>query len=174
MFTAMKNFGVVSAVSLLGMTSIAYAEVPRISDISVETSYSAAQDTNAAQAFPQITEDLRTAIAARVPMSDDGGDPRISVDIRRISLNGNTMIPETGEFNEIQGVVSISSQDRSIGDVSFQVNVAALPADVSAPEGFILIPPSTGEYYSVMINGFADRVAVELEGVNTSGDGVTR
>ena len=63
-------------------------------------------DTNAQALFPQITNDMKLAIANLVPQSDDASDPIIHVDIRKIALNGDTILPESAEFNELEGVVS--------------------------------------------------------------------
>ncbi|APE43584.1 hypothetical protein BOO69_09295 [Sulfitobacter alexandrii] len=175
MFNNMKKFGLAAGVSLFALTSsVTAAELPLISEIDVGTTYAAATDTNAAEKFPEITTDLQAAIAERVPTSTDAGDPRIKVDIRKISLNGNMMLNEAGEFNELEGVVSIMDPTTSSSNRSFPVSIAALAADTPVPEGTYVIQPSTEDFYDVMIAAFADRVAIELGNVNTSGDTVTK
>ncbi|GLT09807.1 hypothetical protein ACFQFQ_11085 [Sulfitobacter porphyrae] len=176
MFNNLKKLGLAAGVSLLALTSYANAaDLPPISSIDVGTTYAAATDANAAEKFPDITTDLQEAIAKRVPTSSDAADSRIRVELRKVSLNGNTMLNDAGEFNELEGVVSIESDDgSSTGSRSFPVSIAALSADTQAPEGTVLIQPSTDDFYNVMIGAFADRVAEELGNVNTGGDTVTR
>ncbi len=175
MFDSVKKLTLAAGVSLIALTAAASAqEALKISKIDVEASYSAAQDSNAASFYPDIAIDLRTAIAERVPTSDDAGDPTISVDVRKISLDGATMLPETQEFNELEGVVSIESGTGDIGGLAFPVNIKAVSGDMAAPEGYIVMPPSDGDFYVAMVNFFADRVAEELAGMNTSGDGVSK
>ncbi|MFD2739385.1 hypothetical protein ACFSUD_07395 [Sulfitobacter aestuarii] len=175
MFDTAKKLTLAAGVSLLALSSTAIAqEEVRISDIDVEASYSAAPDSNAAEAFPQIADDIRAAIAERVPTSSDAADPTIRVDIRKLSLDGTTMFPADSEFNEIEGVVAITSPDGDIGSVSFPVHVGATTQVDPLPEGFVLLTPSTDDFYAVMVNGFADVVAENLANVNTAGDGITK
>lgn len=175
MFDKMKKLGLAAGVSLFALSSYATAaELPPISEIEVGTTYAAATDTNALEKFPEIATDLQAAIAERVPTSTDAGDPRIDVDVRKISLNGDMMLNDAGEFNEIEGVVSITDPSTSSGNRSFPVSIAALAADTPVPEGTYVIEPSTEDFYNVMIAAFADRVAVELGNVNTSGDTVSK
>lgn len=175
MFNNMRKLGLAAGVSLIALTGYASAaELPPISEIDVGTTYAAATDTNAAEKFPEIATDLQTAIAERVPTSDDAADLRIRVDIRKVSLNGDTMLNDAGEFNELEGVVSIEDPTTSSSNRAFPVDIAALAADTPVPEGTYVIEPSTEQFYDVMIAAFADRVAVELGNVNTSGDTVSK
>ncbi|OAN71393.1 hypothetical protein A8B82_03580 [Sulfitobacter sp. EhC04] len=175
MFKHMKKLGLAAGVSLFALSSYAgAADLPPISAIDVGTTYAAATDTNAAEKFPEIATDLQAAIAERVPTSSDAADSRIKVDVRKVSLNGNMMLNDAGEFNELEGVVSIEADGTSTGSRSFPVSIAALAADTPVPEGTVLIQPSTDDFYNVMIGAFADRVAEELGNVNTGGDTVTR
>lgn len=175
MFNNLKKLSLAAGVSLLALTSYANAaDLPPISSIDVGTTYAAATDANAAEKFPDITTDLQEAIAERVPTSSDAADSRIKVELRKVSLNGNTMLNDAGEFNELEGVVSIEAEGSSTGSRSFPVSIAALSADTQAPEGTYVIQPSTDDFYNVMIGAFADRVAEELGNVNTGGDTVTR
>lgn len=175
MFDHTKKLLLAGGVSLIALTGAAHAEdMPSVSEIDVSTSYEAAEDTNAQAVFPEISDDLRAEIAKRIPTSSDAGDPRIDVEVRKIALNGNMMIPETGEFNQLEGVVYIASDDADVDSRSFPVRISALPGEQTAPEGVTLIQPTTGDYYTVMISAFADRVAEELAKANTAGNSVNR
>jgi hypothetical protein len=174
MFNTAKSLALAAGVSMLALTGANAQEMVKISVIDVETSYAAAEDSNAAQKFPEISEDIRAAIAERVGTSDDAGDPSIHVDIRKIALDGDTFIPDSAEFNQIEGVVDIRSPDGEIGAVSFPVMVSATTEATALPEGWVQINPSTEDFYNVMVEGFANVVAENLANVNTAGDGISK
>ncbi len=146
----------------------------KLSSIDVEASYAAAADSNAEALYPQITEDLRRAIAQRVSTSDDAADPALRVDIRRISLDGDTILPDSAEFNELEGVVSVNDKSGEIDGRSFPVAITARADAATLPEGWIQIAPGADDFYDAMVTAFADNVAASLENVNTSGNAVNR
>lgn len=175
MYTSMKTFALASTVSIFALAGAATAaDAPKISMIDVEASYSAAQGSNAAETFPQIASDIKLAIADRVETSDDASDPMIRVDIRKVALDGDTIIPDSAEFNELEGVVSISSENGTLGDQTFPINIVAMTDPSVAPEGYFVIAPSTDDFYNAMVFAFADNVAEKLESMNTAGDGVSK
>ncbi|MGY9038664.1 hypothetical protein [Sulfitobacter sp. BSw21498] len=175
MFNSVKTIALATGVSLAALSSAAFADEPvSFSAIDVDTSISAAQDANAMEYYPQITEDLKAAVAARVLGSDDASDPTIKIDVRKVSLDGATMLNDGQEFNELEGVVNISSPDESIAARSFPVNIAAYAVDQVVPEGYVAVAPSEGVFYDVMINGFADEVAKQVGNLNTAGSGVSK
>ena len=99
-FSTMKKLTLATTVSLMALSgAVAAKEMPLVSEIDVSASYNAAQDTNAQEMFPEITSDIALAIADLVPQSDDGADPIIKVDIRKVALNGDTVLPDSKEFN---------------------------------------------------------------------------
>ena len=124
--------------------------------------------------YPQITEDIRQAIAERVTTSDDDSNPEIRVDIRRISLQGNAMLPDSAEFNELEGVVSINDQSGEIAGSSFPVAIAAHSDEATLPEGWISVAPSSDDFYNAMVTAFADAVATRVENVNASGQAISK
>ncbi|UWR17912.1 hypothetical protein [Sulfitobacter pontiacus] len=175
MFNSVKSIALATGVSLAALSSAAFADDNvAFSAIDVSSSIDAAQDANAMEYYPQITEDLKAAVAARVLGSDDASDPTINIDIRKISLDGDTMLSDSQEFNEIEGVVDITSPNESIGARSFPVNVAAYSVDQVVPEGYVAVAPTEGVFYEVMINGFADEVAEQVGNLNTAGSGVSK
>lgn len=170
MYNTLKSIALATSVSLAALTSSAYAAEPvAFSAIDVESSIDAAQDANAMSMYPEITTDLKAAVAALVAGSDDAGDPTIRIDIRKISLDGDTMLADTKEFNEIEGVVSITDDNGQIGAQSFPVMVAAYSAEQVIPEGYVAINPSPDDFYRAMIDGFAKVVADQVEELNTAG-----
>ncbi|MEP2428806.1 MAG: hypothetical protein ABJH99_22590, partial [Tateyamaria sp.] len=106
MFTNMKNIALAAGVSAIALSSSAFAdEKIMVSAIDVESSVSASTEANAMDFYPDLEEDLRAEVAERVPMSSDAADPQIKIDIRKIALNGSTMLPDSKEFNQLEGVV---------------------------------------------------------------------
>jgi hypothetical protein len=173
MFNSVKSIALATSVSLAALTTAAYAAEPvAFSNVDVEASMSAAENSNALDAFPEIVTDLQTAIASRIQTSDDAADPTISIDVRKIALNGNPMLTDDNAFNQMEGVVSITDTNNDVGAQSFAVNVSASTPDQVIPEGYVAIAPSEGDFYAAMIDGFADVVAEQAANLYT--DGVDR
>ncbi|UOA16501.1 hypothetical protein [Sulfitobacter dubius] len=173
MFAHLKTLALAAGVSTLALsTAVLGSEDVRISKIDVESSVASMADSNALTFYPDLEEDLRSEIAQRVPLSSDGADPQIRVDIRKIALNGSVMLPETQEFNELEGVVDVSSPTGESSGLSFAVNISAYSGDAVAPEGYVNVPPSETDFYVAMVSTFADVVAEGLKNVNTSGNKV--
>lgn len=171
MFDTMKKLTLAAGVSMIALTGATIAkEMPLVSEIDVSASYDAAQGTNAAELFPGITDDVKSAIAERVPQSSDGADPIINVDIRKIALNGDTVLPDSAEFNELEGVVSIETTSGA-GGQSFPVMIKAAAADAVVPEGYVAINPSLDDFYNAMVVAFAQNVADQFAEINLEGGG---
>ncbi len=173
MLTNMKNIALAAGVSVIALSNSAFAQDKiMVSKIDVESSVSAAAESNAMDFYPDLEEDLRAEVAERVPLSSDGADPQIKIDIRKISLNGATMLPDSKEFNELEGVVEITSPTSDNAGLSFPVKVSAYSGEDIAPEGYVNVPPSETEFYVALVSTFADVVAEGLANVNTAGSAV--
>ncbi|UOA31602.1 hypothetical protein DSM110093_01372 [Sulfitobacter sp. DSM 110093] len=171
MFTNMKNIALAAGVSAIALSGSAFAdEKIMVSAIDVESSVSASTEANAMDFYPDLEEDLRAEVAERVPMSSDAADPQIKIDIRKIALNGSTMLPDSKEFNQLEGVVDITSPNGDNAGLSFPVMISAYAGDEIAPEGYVNVQPSETEFYVAMVSTFADVVAEGLANVNTAGD----
>ncbi|MEW9920732.1 hypothetical protein AB2B41_14045 [Marimonas sp. MJW-29] len=171
MFKTMKKLTLATTVSLIALSgAVGAKEMPLVSEIDVSASYDAAQDTNAQEMFPEITSDIALAIADLVPQSDDGADPIIRVDIRKVALNGDTVLPDSKEFNELEGVVSIETESGN-GAQSFPVAIKAVAADGAVPPGYTAISPSLTDFYNAMVVAFAQNVAEEFADLNLVGVG---
>ncbi|NNE54256.1 MAG: hypothetical protein HKN30_17855 [Sulfitobacter sp.] len=169
MFAQTKNLALAATVSLIALASAGVAkEVPEISEINVSASYDAAQDTNASELFPEITSDIQLALARLIPLSDNAADPTVRVDIRKIALNGDTMLPDSTEFNELEGVVSFQTNTGE-GGQSFPVNITAVMDETQVPEGYDVVPPSLDDFYRAMVDGFALKIAQRIGTVNEEG-----
>ncbi|MGC1506190.1 MAG: hypothetical protein WA782_18880 [Sulfitobacter sp.] len=143
-------------------------EVDGVSEIRVTTSYDAAQDSNAAEYFPEIATDVQVAIAKLIPSSDNAADPIIRVDLRKVALDGDTILPDSAEFNQLEGVVAIDTNTGE-GGQSFKVNIVAVTDMTAVPEGFVGIAPSPDDFYKAMVDGFALNVAEQYGTVNAAG-----
>lgn len=171
MFAPFRTIALAAGVSTLALSASALsAEEVRISAIDIESSVASIADSNALTFYPDLEEDLRSEIAQRVTLSSDGADPQIRVDIRKISLNGSMMLPDTKEFNELEGVVNVTSPTGESSGLSFAVKVSAYSGDAIAPEGYVNVPPSETDFYVAMVSTFADVVTEGLTKVNTSGN----
>ncbi|MFG6561041.1 MULTISPECIES: hypothetical protein [unclassified Sulfitobacter] len=172
MLTNIKNIALAAGVSAIALSGSAFADNEiMVSKIDVESSVAAA-DSNAMDFYPDLEEDLRAEVAERVPLSSDGSDPQIKIDIRKISLNGATMLPDSKEFNELEGVVDITSPTGDNAGLSFPVMISAYSGDEIAPEGYVNVQPSDTEFYVALVSTFADVVAEGLANVNTAGSPV--
>ncbi len=160
MLTNMKNIALAAGVSVIALSGSAFADDKiMVSKIDVESSVAAAADSNAMDFYPDLEEDLRAEVAERVP-------------IRKISLNGATMLPDSKEFNELEGVVDITSPTGDNAGLSFPVMISAYSGDEIAPEGYVNVQPSDTEFYVALVSTFADVVAEGLANVNTAGSPV--
>ncbi len=174
MFDITKKVTLAAAVSLMALSTASFAaEPPTLSEINVSASYNAAEDSNAAELFPSITDDVQAAIAKLVPMSDSAADPSLRVDIRKVALDGDTMLPDSAEFNEIEGVVSFQTNTGDAGK-SFPVNIKAVMDETMVPEGYVAVPPSLDDFYRAMVDGFAMKVAQEIGSVDENGVTISR
>lgn len=173
MLDNIRTFALAAGVSALALGSAAVAEEPvKISAIDVETSVSDVANSNALEFYPDLAEDLRAEVAERVELSSDGADPRIKIDLRKVALNGATMLGDDRKFNQLEGVVDITSPTGDSSGFSFPVMVAAESGEEVLPEGYVTVPPSEAEFYVALVSTFADVVAEGLTMVNTAGDGV--
>ena len=173
MLDNIRHYALAAGVSAMALGGAAMAdEALKISAIDVETSVSSAEDSNALEFYPDLAEDLREEVAERVPLSSDGADPRIKIDVRKVALNGSMMLGDDRKFNQLEGVVDITSPSGDSSGYSFPVMVAAESGDEILPAGYVTVPPSETEFYVAMVSTFADVVAEQLKMVNTAGDGV--
>lgn len=153
----------------------ALAETKVLSSVEVEADLSAYSDSNALEFWPTLDKDLSQAIAQRVEFDDSSEAPRVRVEINRIAIDGDTILPDTGEFNQLEGTVQVYeglnagnansevglSNDEAVQ--SFPFRLTAETAEGEAPEGWILIPPSKDDFYSALVNAYADGVLERIK-----------
>lgn len=158
MFRFVKNTAAAATVSLGALMASSALAGQGISDIDVQAGIAAPQGSNALDYYPTIAEDLEREILERVAVSDDPTGPKIKVQIRSVSLDGDTILPDTAEFNELEGYVSYNGGSRDLGEV---IKLSAHTDNTVAGPGVVTIPPSQEDFYDAMLTAFADRV-IEL------------
>ena len=165
MFETLKKYSKTGAlaagVSLMALSGAAYADTVGVSGVEVTTALGGAADSNALSLYPSLNTDLEAAIAQRVA-GGDVTDPTVEVSIREVALDGATMLPDSKEFNQMEGVVSLAGASGDLGGLSFPVRINAVMGDTTAPAGTIVLAPSDGDFYVAMVNAFADSVAAQL------------
>ncbi len=147
-----------------------------LSGIEVKADLSAYEDANVLNFWPTLEGDMNKAIASKVTVDDGAVAPRISVEINKVAIDGDTVLPDSGEFNQIEGTVtthaglneksSSSSEaadgpDEVIG--SYPLHMTAVSGDQEAPEGWIVVAPSQDDFYSALIDAYATSIVERIE-----------
>ena len=159
----------------LALTAVAAplaAEEKTLSDVEVKTDLSAFENSNALEFWPTLSEDIGEAIASELTIDDQSGEPRIVVAINKVAINGETTLPDTGEFNQLEGTITTfpakgaantETGDSSSVTGSYALKVSATSGEVDVPENWIVIPPSQGDFYEALTNAYAMEVVERIE-----------
>lgn len=139
-----------------------WAAEPTIKEVTVNTDYSSLKESNAQSYYPELSQDLLEAILERISLTDEVEGYVIDVNIQSVSLDGDTMLPDSAEFNQMEGVMSLQSPMTNANTESYPIKIKAHSAEAAVPEGYVGVAPSTDDFYNAMIAGFADVVAEEL------------
>ncbi|MBK0328592.1 hypothetical protein I5535_14980 [Rhodobacteraceae bacterium F11138] len=156
-----RSFAAASIVSICAAFG-ANAEEAVVKEVTAKVGIESTQDANVLDYYPQMQADLEAAIRERVPVADDPAGYVVDVILQDVSLNGDSMLPSSMEFNQMEGVVTITSPATNATPQTVPINLRAMAADGTAPEGFIVVPPSEADFYRALIASFADAVADEL------------
>ncbi|MFK7881906.1 hypothetical protein [Roseobacter sp.] len=159
MFDFLKKTSLAATVSLAAfVVSGTVVAGTGVSNIDVQAKLEAPQDSNALDLYPTIEGDLTRAILERVNTTNDPAGPTISIKIKRVSLDGDTILPDSAEFNELEGFLSYQGGSREVVET---IKLSAYADTQSVPDGYISVPPSNEDFYQAMLTTFADRV-IEL------------
>lgn len=171
----MKYFRTAALCSVLAFAAWpATAEDKSLSHIDVKVDLSAYADSNAMEYWPSLQADIAQEIAARVTLDDTSDAPRVRVEINKVAINGETYLPEGGEFNQLEGTVQVleslnegsnTAVDEDTGKSlqSFPLVVSALSSDTPAPEGVIVLPPSKDDFYNALVTGYAAETVKHID-----------
>lgn len=151
-----------AAALAIGAPAALLAAEATVKEITVSAEPMTAEGMNAMNYYPEMESDLQQAISQRVPISDDPSGYDIKVTLDKVALDDVTMLPETREFNTMQGTIFISSSQTDTAPRSHPVNLYGTTSGAPAPEGFVAISPAPEDFYRAMIVAFADIVADEL------------
>jgi hypothetical protein len=158
----MKQLIALTTALTLTMAPMAIAENVTVSSVAVEARLSAGDDSNALKLWPDVTSDLQKMVKDAVqPMWADDG-LKVNVRLTEMSLEGETMLPDDGEFNWLSGWVFIYRDNAPVK--SFPVIMRADSADaVSVPGSVIVVSPTDNDYYHALLTGFATHTASVLK-----------
>ncbi|MGZ2257783.1 hypothetical protein [Roseobacter sp. A03A-229] len=167
MFDFVKKTTAAAAVSFAALAASGAIATAGVHDIDVQAKIEAPQGSNALDLYPTIAEDLERALIERIDaLSNDPSDPTLTVKIKRVSLDDDTILPDSAEFNELEGFLSFQGGSREVVET---IRLSAHTDESAVPAGAVVIPPSTDDFYNAMLTTFADRVVEMLpeEDINT-------
>lgn len=106
--------------------------------------------------WPTLADDVTTAIASKLTVDDGADAPRISVTIKRVAIDGDTVLPEQGEFNQLEGTVT-THEGKNAGS-AFEVQetdsltgrnslkMTAISGDQQVPEDWFAVASSQKDF----------------------------
>lgn len=154
------------ALATVATAAMAQANTITVAEIDVKSDLSDFANSNALEYWPDIEKDLNEALMKHVEYKDEPFGDRLVVKISDVSLNGNPMLPQTGEFNRLEGAVVLydyaepsrngDENDTTIKAIhSFPLSISAVAGDTAVPAATIVIPPSKDDFYTALVEGFA-------------------
>ncbi|WP_299736363.1 hypothetical protein [uncultured Roseobacter sp.] len=158
MYDFLKTTALVVSVGAAAFMASGATAGQGISSIDVKAQVGAPQGSNALDLYPTIADDLTREILSRVDTTNDPEGGVISVKIKRLSLDGDTILPDSAEFNELEGFLSYEGGSRDFVEM---IRLSARTDEQAVPEGFVSVAPSNADFYDAMLAAFADRI-VEL------------
>ncbi|WP_299674990.1 hypothetical protein [uncultured Roseobacter sp.] len=160
MFNFVKKTTAAATVSLAALAASGAVATAGVNDIDVQAQIEAPQGSNALDLYPTIEADLERALVERIDaLSNNPADPTLTVKIKRVSLDGDTILPDSAEFNELEGFVSFQGGSREVVET---IRLSAHTDESAVPAGYVAVPPSTDDFYDAMLTAFADRVVEML------------
>ena len=129
-----------------------------VKELTVNSEYTALKDSNAQEYFPTLATDLMTSIADKIAMTTEDAGYVVEVNLQEVRMDDSAMLPESREFNQMDGVVSITSPQADAGAESYPVKIVAMDPAGTVPEGYIAVSPSSDDFYRAMIEGYANAV----------------
>jgi hypothetical protein len=168
----LKTAAIWAAVALIASPVLAQDKV--VSSVEVKADLSAYENSNALEYWPSLETDLSQRIAEKISIDDTSEAPRMRVEINKIAINGETLLPDTGEFNQLEGTVTLMESlnetsstkvDGTTGTAlqSFPLVLNAVSANTAVPEGVILIPPSKDDFYAALVDAYATEAIKQIK-----------
>lgn len=157
-----RNMLMTAASALTLMIAVPALAETKVKDVSVEMDLAAIQNEKAAAYWTTAADDLEAAIVARVAdrTADDGAS--ITIDIDELSVANWFETAYKIDQSALTGHVLVMDSGTHVG--SYDVSVKFADAVLLMPEGtdVTVIAPDNRDYYSALVNTFADAVVAQL------------
>ncbi|MCZ0810830.1 MAG: hypothetical protein ACQEVT_06415 [Pseudomonadota bacterium] len=162
-----------SAFALAAASPLAALE-KTLSGVEVTSDLSSYEENNVLKFWPTLEEDIATAIASKLNIDDKADAPRISVEINKVAIDGDTVLPDSGEFNQLEGTVTThqggnagaassegEAQDAQSG--SYALRMTAISGEQKAPDDWITVAPSQDDFYNALVDAYATTIVERIE-----------
>lgn len=158
----MKPFSILTSAALAAGLSMGAAPVladahGMVRDINVAVNIDAATGANALSYYPDIAADLTRMLADELPVSGAADGYTVNVTVDSMTLDGDTALPDTREFNTMSGSAAITGPGADGPTQSFDIDLTAETAMDRGPEA--TDKPDVEDFYIAMLAGFAEYVA---------------
>lgn len=167
----MKTHTLTALCTVLALTAApSFAKEEAFSGLDVKVELSDYQNSNALEYWPDLEKDLTMAIMDQVNTDPEAEAPKIEVTLQNVAVDGDSYLPDSGEFNQLSGTVEVfrGNDDVPIGQSAqaspndlvrnFVVNVTAVTGDADVPVDWVVINPSQDDFYDAMVTAFATQV----------------
>lgn len=153
---------------------LAAAMEKTVSGVEVTVDLSAYEDNNVLKYWPTLEDDLTVAIASKLIVDNAVNAPRIAVAINKVAIDGDTNLPDSGEFNQLIGTItthggtnsatSSGEGDSSHGHIgSYALQMTAISGETELAEGWIAVEPSQDDFYNALIDAYASRIVERMD-----------
>lgn len=152
-----------TAVSALALViAVPATAETKVKDVSVEMDLAAIQNEKAAAYWTTAADDLEAAIVARVADRTADNGASVQIDIDELSVANWFETAFNIDQSALTGHVLLMDGDTHMG--SYDVSVKFADAVLLMPEGtdVTVIAPDNRDYYSALVNTFADAVVAQL------------
>jgi len=169
----LKTTALCSILALVAAGPLAALE-KTVSGLEVTSNLTAYEDNNVLKFWPSLDEDLATAIASKLTVDDKADAPRISVEINKVAIDGDTVLPDSGEFNQLEGTVTthqginsaVSSSETGTADGmsgSYALRMTATSAEREVPDDWVIVAPSQENFYNALVDAYATNIVERIE-----------
>ena len=158
-----KTMTAVGLVLLVATPAMAVEGPFPVRDIEGTATFESDMNPNALQFYPDVAKDVEAAAREASPRAaDDSSRPLdVKINITALRLNDNPVLTDDGNFNVMEGVVTVYDAMRpEAGPIKTDsVLVSAEQMQTAMPS----FSPDNRDYYNAMVAAFADR-AVKIAG----------
>lgn len=156
-------------VTLIAATPVLAFEGPfPVGEVDTVAYFDSMKNPNALDYYPDVAADVDAAIIDRVGRSDDSDARKVDVDVQITSmrLNDNPILTDDGDFNILEGIVTV--RDAIGREVVAYEQITLKAEEMSVP--YASTSPDKDAFYTAMVSAFADRTAEITESVKVLED----